>query len=918
MRSSLCLLAAVLALASAVSAQADPGEYGIKSVAATASTVAAGAHPDFTTSFELKTEKEEGKALPATTSTTSFELPPGLIGNPNAITKCTAAQLVETDPEVKSTETGCPPASQVGIAEVRLFKNGNLAGFTEPIFNMRPGPGEPARFGLYAEVYPVFIRTEVDPGRDYAVTARSEGVGSLIPLLSVNATFWGVPALASHDSQRITAYEAVHGGQPETPTGERPSGLAPVPFMRNPTRCGGADAVRFLATPYALPGFSAEASAPLAANTGCGLVGFKPEASLSVTSSQTQSATGLDLDLTFPQTGLEHLNLRGDSDLQRVEMSLPKGFTVNPSAANGLGACSPADFADEGPVPLPARGCPENSKIGTIAARSPLLEEPVEGALYVATPYENPFDSLLALYMVLRVPDRGVVVKLPGKVTLDPDSGQLTTVFDHVPQLPVADFHLRISAGARASLATPDACGSYGAAMRFSPWAEPGKTVVSTSSISIDRGVNGGPCPGGAPPFKPFFEAGTASNSAAAYSPFGARLARSDGEEELSRFSTRLPSGLEAKLAGVGRCSDQAIAVARGKNGRQELAAPSCPAGSAIGTVWAGGGVGPEPTYVSGKAYLAGPYKGAPLSVVGIVPAVAGPFDIGNVVAREPLRLDPETAEAEVGGLDADPIPRILAGIPLRTRDVRVNVDRPDFTLNPTNCDPLSIGARAWGGLGGTASMSQRFQAANCSRLRFKPRISLELSGATNRGAHPALRAVVRPRNGNANFAAAVVTLPRSEFIENAHFKTICTRVQFAAERCPAGSVYGHAKAITPLLDVPLTGPVYLRSSRHKLPDLVVALKGPPSLPLEVDLASRIDSVNGGIRSSFESIPDVPVTKFILRMQGGDKGLIVNSTNLCKGSHRASAELLAQNSKTFDFKPPLNDSCRGSKGARRQ
>lgn len=499
MKSPLWLLVAALALVWAATAQADPGEYGIKSVAASASTVAAGAHPDFTTSFELKTEKEEGKALPATTSTTTFELPPGLIGNPSAITKCTAAQLVETDPEVKSTEVGCPPASQVGVAEVRLFKNGNLAGFTEPIFNMQAGAGEPARFGLYAEVYPVFIRTEVDPERDYAVTARSEGVGSLIPLLSIDATFWGVPALASHDSQRITAYEAVHGGQPETPTGERPSGLAPVPFMRNPTRCGGADIVRFQATPYALPSLSAEASAPLAANTGCGLVGFKPETSLTVTSNQAQSPTGLDLDLAFPQTGLEHQNLRGDSDLQRVEMSLPEGFTVNPSAANGLGACSPTDFAAEGPISLPGRGCPGSSKIGTIVARSPLLEEPVEGALYVATPYENPFNSLLALYMVLRVPDRGVVVKLPGKVTLDPDSGQLTTVFDHIPQLPVADFHLHIREGAQASLATPDACGSYGAVMRFVPWAKPEDSVVSTNSTSIDHGVNGGPCPSGAP-----------------------------------------------------------------------------------------------------------------------------------------------------------------------------------------------------------------------------------------------------------------------------------------------------------------------------------------------------------------------------------------------------------------------------------
>lgn len=917
MKRAALLLVIGLSLTAVAPAQADPSEYALKSVDAFASTLAAGGHPDFTTSFELKTEKEEGKVLPATTATTTFELPAGLLGNPNAIAKCTAAQLVETDPEVKSSESGCPQASQVGIAEVRLFKNNNIAGFTEPIFSMQAGAGEPARFGLYAEVYPVFIRTEVDPGRSYAVTAKSEGVGSLIPLLSVDATFWGVPALEAHDGQRITAYEAVHGGQPETPTGERSSGLVPVPFMRNPTRCDGGDAVRVTAIPYALPDLRSEASAPLPANTGCGLVGFKPTASLAATSSLAQAATGLDTDISFPQGGLEHPNLRGDSDLRRVEVTLPEGFTVNPSSAAGLSACSEAEFASATAAPLPGQGCPGSSKVGTISARTPLLDEVAEGSLYVATPYENPFGSLVALYMVVRIPERGVVVRLSGEVSLDPDSGRLTVTFDDIPQLPVSSFHLHVREGPRAPLATPPACGNYEASLRFTPWSSPDTTIASTSTLAVTAGANGGPCPSVPAPLEPSFEAGTQSNSAATYSPFGMRLTRRDGDRDLERFSVRLAPGLLGKLAGVSRCSDAAIASARTKTGRQEQVEPSCPAGSQVGHVLAGAGVGSELTFVSGAVYLAGPDRGAPLSFVAIVPAVAGPFDIGTVVTREPVELDPVTAEVKVGGAGSDPIPRILAGVPLLAREIRAEVDRPHFTFNPTNCNPLSIGASVWGPGGPPVSLSQRFQAANCSLLRFKPRISLELNGGTHRGAHPALRAVVRPRKRNANFARAVVTLPHSEFIENAHFKTICTRVQFAANHCPARSVYGHAKATTPLLDVPVSGSVYLRSSTHELPDLVAALRGPPSLPLEFNLVGHIDSVDGGIRSSFESIPDVPVSKFVLRMQGGDKGLIVNSTNLCRGRHRASAELVAQNGRTYDFNPLLKDSCHNRKQAKR-
>jgi hypothetical protein len=915
----LLLAVALVATALVGTAQASPSEYGIKSASASASTTQAGGHPDFTTDFVLKTEKEEVKALPSTTSTTVFDLPPGLLGNPNAVSQCSAAQLVGTDPEVKSNDTGCPQDSQVGIAEVRLFKNGSFVGFTEPIFNMVPGYGEPARLGLFAEVYPVFIDTELRPDRGYAVTARIEGVSSLIPLLSVNSVFWGVPADESHDDLRITAYEAVHGGKPETPSGKRSSGLVPAPFMRNPTRCGEADTVKLTATPYALPDLHSEAIAPLAPNTGCGLVDFKPNFSATSTTARASSGTGLDIELSFVQDGLDHPNVLGESDQRRAEVILPEGVTLNPSQGEGLGACSAGSLANETATSLPNQGCPEGSKVGTVSARSPLLDEAVEGALYVAEPFKNPFNSLIALYMVLKVPDRGVIVKLSGRVELDPVSGQVRTVFDDIPQLPIASLKVHLSQGARAPLVTPENCGTYRTVANFTPWSDPSKVVSTSGPFAVTSGVGGRPCPGATPGFSPSFEAGTVNNNARTYSPFHLRVTRNDGDQELTRISAKLVPGLVAKLAGVSECPDQAIEAARGKSGEGERAIPSCPAGSEIGNVLAGAGVGPDLTYVPGKLYLAGRFRGAPLSIAAIVPAVVGPFDIGTVVTREAVDLDPETAEVLVDGSRGDPVPHILAGIPVRVRDVRIATDRPNFTLNPTNCRPFDIAATLWGAGAdpfsltddAPASLSQRFQAANCSVLGFKPRLSMSLGGDTDRGSHPSLRAVVRPRRGEANIKRAVVALPRSEFLEQAHIRTICTRVQFAANHCPPGSVYGRARAVTPLLDRPLEGPVYLRSSNHRLPDLVVALKG----QVDFNLVGRIDSIRGGIRTTFARAPDAPVTKFTLVMQGGKKGLLVNSRNLCDRPSRSSIELDGQNGRTLNRHPLLrNDCATGSRG----
>jgi hypothetical protein len=424
-------------------------------------------------------------------------------------------------------------------------------------------------------------------------------------------------------------------------------------------------------------------------------------------------------------------------------------------------------------------------------------------------------------------------------------------------------------------------------------------------------------------PHAPKLTAGTLAPEAGKYSPMVFKLSREDGSQRLGRVEATLPPGLSAKLAGVAECPEAGIAQARSREapeeGTLEQSDPSCPAASEVGTVTAGAGAGPTPYYTTGHAYLAGPYKGAPLSVVAIAPAVAGPFDLGAVVVRSALYLDPETAQARIV---SDPLPQILHGVPVDLRSVAVNASRPNFTLNPTSCAEKSFGGTVASALGATVPLAERFQVGGCESLPFKPKLSTRLFGPTNRGAHPRLRAVFTAKSGEANTARISFALPHSEFIDQGHFRTICTRVQFAANQCPAGSVYGHIKAITPLLDYPLQGPIYLRSSSHQLPDAVAALRGPPSQPLEFDLDGRVDSVNGGIRTTFETVPDAPVTKAIVTLQGAKKGLFQNSTNICKGTFRATLLLEAQNGKAHDIRPALKADCgkkgRGKKGSKRR
>ena len=880
---------AALAIAPAAGASFGLNGFQVAFEAKGGGAAQAGSHPDgVINSFKLnhggggKAAQVDGEVKDAT-----VVFPPGFIGDATAMPQCPVADF-------SGVETVCPQDSKIGTGEVELYEPGHIVNVN--IFSLAPPPGVPVLVGFkVAGAIPVSIDLGLEQHAPYRVVATSRETRQSARVFGLKLTVWGVPS--DHN--------------PAAPE---------KPFLTLPTSCTGPAQSSYEALSW--EGESDAGSTLSEGFGGCGALGFHPQVSSKATADSASSATGLDFSLDFDQQGLTSTEGLAQSTIERAEVTLPKGLTADASLAEGIGTCSTADLAREQVGTAPGEGCPNASKIGSVEVQTPLLEGAIGGDVYLATPYENLADnSLIAFYIVLKDPAEGILVKLPAKVTPDPGTGQLVTTVEGIPRLPFSHFSFHFREGQRAPLISPPGCGTFTTTARLTPSARPSEPITETASFQITRGVGGGPCPSGAAPFAPDFEAGADNDQAGRYSPFSMRLTRGDGEQDMTKFSSVLPPGVLGRLAGVPYCPESDIAQALSRTGEHggtaERNDPSCPLESQIGTTVAAAGVGSALTYVPGRLYLAGPYHGDPLSVVAITPAVAGPFDAGAVVVREALTLNPVSAEAEVDGSASDPIPHILQGIPLNLRDLRVHVDRSGFTLNPTSCAEEQAKATLWGG--GTAlsplpdhpvGLASRFQAAGCASLAFKPKLALKLKGGTRRGAFPRLRALYTPRAGDANLKRLALRFPHSEFIEQGHFRTICTRVQFAAgpghgARCPKGSVYGHARVWSPLLSEPLKGPVFLRSSSHNLPDAVFALHG----VVDLEVALRIDSAHGGLRATLQSAPDAPVSRAIVDMQGGQKGLFVNSTNICRRPHRANAALAAQNGRRQSAKPLLRPRC---------
>ncbi len=874
----------------------------------------------------------------------STEVPPGFFGDPTAYPRCATVEYL-----AGNFNPACPLPTQLGIAGISATTPGSWE--THPVFNLPPPPGVLVRLGFRIATENTFIDIRLSTEPPYHAIGAARNTPQLTNVFGGKLQLWGNPADPVHDEMRgVCGHQAAF-----LPVGDikdfefKPTGFScpvppnPKPFLTLPTNCAEPLPSSYQARSWndrdgdgkadtdAGSILTHDAAGNPQPFDGCGKVGFSPTTETKTSTESAETGSGLDFSVDFHDEGLTSVGGLAQSEVKKAVVTLPEGVTINPSVGEGLAICTPAQIDQETLESKPGEGCPDASKLGTLHVDTPLLDEGIEGSVYLAqqddaattTPgAENPFDTLIAIYLVLRNTNLGLLVKLPAKVEPDPKTGQLVTTLDDSPQVPFSHFNFHFKEGARAPLITPSACGTYTTSAKFYPWSDPSNPQTVSSSFKITRGVGGGPCPPeGISPFHPGFSAGALNNNAGSFSPFNMRLIRSDGEQDMTKFSAILPPGELGSLAGVGKCPDSAIDVAKSKTGRQELASPSCPANSLIGHTLAGAGVGGSLTYVGGQIYLGGPYHGDPLSVISVTPAVAGPFDAGTVVVRLALTLNSKTAEVEVDGANSDPIPHILKGIVLKVRDLRIYVDRPNFTLNPTSCNESKARATLFGSYLNVfdpsddvpVALSDRYQAANCLNLGFKPKLALKLKGGTKRGGHPGLIANYTPRKGDANIKGLVVRLPRSAFLDQAHIRTICTRVQFAAKACPPGAQYGFIKAWTSLLDTPLEGPVYLRSSNHKLPDLVFDLHG----LVDVEVATRIDSAQGGIRATLEDAPDAPLSKVLLKMQGGKKGLIVNSRNLCGATSKASVEFGGQNGKQFNANPVMQADCGGKRKGKR-
>jgi hypothetical protein len=854
----------------------------------------AGSHPyDATTTLSInRTFDAAGHPIPeGVAKDLQVDLPPGLIGDPNAVPACTQQEFIEFT---------CPNDTAVGYIGVRTTTDGHTQFSWSAVANLDPPPGVPAEFGFTYNAVPVRLDASVRTGGDYGLTVTVSDINEAQDLLSSVVTFWGVPADPGHDPLRGSCLDP--NGDTPRGIGDCPSGQPLRPLLTLPTSCTGPVTTTVRADPWENPGVFATASFLSHDNqghpvggTGCDRLDFTPSISVSADTTAADAPAGLHVDLHQPLAGLRDVNGLAEANLKQAVVTLPAGFSVNPAAADGLQGCSSAQIDIHG---AGAATCPEASKVGSVEIDTPLLDHPIKGSVYLAAQNDNPTNSVLGIYIAVADAKSGVVVKLAGKVHADPATGQLTATFDDNPQLPFTDFKLDFFGGPRASLATPESCGTFSTLTALTPWSG---TPAKTPSDSLAINAN---CAGG---FAPSFAAGATNPSAGRATGFTLQLARADGQEHIRTVTTTLPGGLLASVGSVPLCSDA------------DASAGTCPAGSQVGSTDSAAGPGSAPFHLPGKVFLTGPYKGGPYGLSIVVPAVAGPFNLGTVVVRAAIAVDPIDAHVTVV---SDDVPKILDvkgddgdtdGFPVRIRSIGVDIDRSGFMLNPTSCDPMSITGSIGSWEGSTATVSSRFQVGGCQALGLSPKLAISLTGKgqTTDDKHPGVHATVSQTAGQSNLKKVVVSLPLSLALDPDNAQALCEFADGSKidPTCPKGSIVGKAVARTPILDQPLTGPVYFVKNIRKdpksgreirtLPKLVIPLTGENGIRLNLVGTSNV--VDNRLVTTFDNIPDAPVSDFTLDIDGGKSGiLVVSGTDICKSTQIADQQINGQNGKTAD------------------
>jgi hypothetical protein len=846
----------------------------------------AGSHPyEFSNRIDLNTvtrvgaEQGLGPQSVEDVRDVVTDLPVGFLGSAVAAPKCTFAQLAGVG--------GCPANTIVGQIQTQPeYSALHVHGY---VFNMVPEHGTSAEFAFNDAIHNAHVikATVVPTSSGYVLRALATEV-SQFALTSITTVFYGDPAAKD-----------VGGG-------------VPVANFTTPSDCDGQPLITTLyidswqhpgeLNPDGSPDVEAPESGWTKATsssppvTGCDALKFNAKSFTSrVDTGGTDQATGLSVDLQLPQN--EAPTAPATPPLKAATVTLPAGVVLNPAAATGLESCSSAQIGwtgnggPSGHMPLftaaqPA--CPDASKVGSVSITSPLLENALPGSVYLAQQDENPFGSLLAAYIVVDDPVTGTLIKIAGKLVTDPSTGRITGTFDENPQFPFSDLKLRFFGGVRGELATPEGCGTFTTNSELEPWSAPesGPNALISDSFQISEGCS--------PGFAPAFSAGTSNPQGGGYAPFVLSFSRQDSEQGLSGLMVTLPPGLVGKLAGISQCSDaQLAAAASNPSGASEQASPACPANSRIGSVQSTAGVGSEPFSLGGTAYLTGPYKGAPYGIAVVVPAVTGPFDLGNVVVRSKLEIDPNDAHVTV---TSDPFPTIIDakgsdgetdGFPIRLRSISVKMDRPGFTLNPTRCEPAAISATLTSTAGTPSPVSSHFEAANCASLRFAPKFSASTQAKASKANGTSLDVKVGyptgPLGTYANIRSVKVDLPKQLPSRLTTLQRACVAKVFEANPadCPPESDVGMATAGTPLLSSPLTGPAYIVShGGEAFPDLEIVLQGEG---VELILDGNTLIKKGITSSTFKTIPDAPVSSFDLRLPTGKFSIL--TTNLPASAH---------------------------------
>jgi hypothetical protein len=894
-------------------------------------TTQAGIHPfQLTTTIDLNQTADEAPLDPwnfkpqvgpvGPAKDLNFKWPPGLIGNPTPLSQCTTVQFQDfVDHE---SENACPNSSVVGVATVTVNTGQGIFGtgtFSVPLFNLVPRVGEPARFGFTIPVSEagVYIDTSVRMGGDYGITVSVNNITQTAGFLSSSVAVWGVPGDPRHNAVRGWAclYQAEQFDVEHAPC-EASNAPSPPPFLQMPTSCTGPLATSVEADFWGEPRLAGEqqsfAGLALPALDGCNRAPFSPSLVVTPDGTAASTPTGLNVDVHNPQEG--SLNPAGlaEPDVKDITVALPEGFAIDPAGADGLQACSeglvgftgftelgsgvqtaaftdrlPGSNASGEPFQQGVNFCSDASKIGTVKITTPLLPNPLTGAVYLAAQDANPFASLVAMYVVAEDPVSGVLVKLAGEVSLS-ESGQVVASFRNNPQLPFEDAELHFFGGDRAPLGSPSRCGRYTTTAAFAPWTGT-EAAHPSSSFDVTSGPNGSPCPGAALPFNPSLTAGTTSIQAGGFSPFTMTMSREDGQQNLQAIQLHMPPGMSGTLATVKLCDEV------------DANAGTCGTESLIGETIVSVGLGGDPFSVTGgKVYITGPYKGAPFGLSIVNPAKAGPYDLGKVIVRAKIDVDPETAVLTITTDNEGryKIPTIIDGIPLQIKHVNVLINRPGFTFNPTNCSHLAITGTLFSTEGASQRLSVPFQATNCAVLAFKPKLTASTSGKTSRANGASLHVKLTYPAGpyDANIARVKVELPKALPSRLTTLQKACTARVFDANpaNCPAASVIGQATATTPVLPAPLSGPaIFVSHGNEAFPSLNIVLQG---YGVTVHLVgSTFISPKGITSSTFKTVPDVPVGTFELTLPQGPYSALTANTNLCKTKLNMPTEFIGQN-----------------------